>query len=40
MHSAKLMKQIEQLEKKARAEKQPRKKLEFYSKIKSLKQLL
>lgn len=37
---AKLMKQIEQLEKKARAEKQPRKKLEFYSKIKSLKQLL
>lgn len=37
---AKLMKQIEQLEKKARTEKQPRKKLEFYSKIQTLKQML
>ena len=31
---AKLMKQIEQLEKKARAEKQPRKKLELFEKLK------
>ena len=37
---AKLMKQIEQLEKKARAEKQPRKKLELFEKIKELKQKL
>lgn len=37
---AKILKQIEQLEKKCRAEKQPRKKLELYSKIQSLKQLL
>lgn len=37
---AKLMKQIEQLEKRCRAEKQPRKKLELYSKIQSIKQLL
>ena len=36
----KILKQIEQLEKKCRAEKQPRKKLELYSKIQSLKQLL
>lgn len=36
----KLLKQIERLEKKCRAEKQPRKKFELYSKIKSLKQLL
>ena len=34
---AKLMKQIELLEKKARTEKQPRKKLELYSKIQILK---
>lgn len=34
---AKLMKQIEQLEKKARAEKQPRKKLELFEKLKDLK---
>ena len=34
---AKLMKQIEQLEKKARAEKQPRKKLELFEKLKELK---
>ena len=34
---AKLMKQIELLEKKARTEKQPRKKLELYSKIQTLK---
>ena len=33
----KLMKQIEQLEKKARAEKQPRKKLELFEKLKELK---
>lgn len=37
---AKILKQIEQLEKKCRAEKQPRKKLELYSNIQSLKQLL
>ncbi|MBO7233872.1 MAG: DUF4391 domain-containing protein [Paludibacteraceae bacterium] len=37
---AKLMKQIEQLEKKARAEKQPRKKLELFEKIKELKKKL
>ena len=37
---AKILKQIEQLEKKCRAEKQPRRKLELYSKIQSLKQLL
>ena len=34
---AKLMKQIEQLEKRARAEKQPRKKLELFEKLKTLK---
>lgn len=34
---AKLMKQIEQLEQKARAEKQPRKKLELFEKLKELK---
>ena len=34
---AKLVKQIEQLEKKARAEKQPRKKLELFEKLKELK---
>ena len=34
---AKLMKQIEQLEKKARAEKQPRKKLELFENLKELK---
>ena len=34
---AKLMKQIELLEKKARAEKQPRKKLELFEKLKELK---
>ena len=34
---AKLMKQIEQLEKKVRAEKQPRKKLELFEKLKELK---
>ena len=37
---AKLMKQIEQLEKKARAEKQPRKKLELFEKLKELKKRL
>ena len=37
---AKILKQIEQLEKKCRAEKQPRRKLELYSNIQSLKQLL
>ena len=37
---AKLLKQIEQLEKRARAEKQPRKKLELFEKIKELKQKL
>ena len=37
---AKLIKQIELLEKKARAEKQPRKKLELYEKIKELKKKL
>ena len=37
---AKILKQIEQLEKKCRTEKQPRRKLELYSKIQSLKQLL
>ncbi len=37
---AKLTKQIELLEKKARAEKQPRKKLELFEKIKELKQKL
>ena len=37
---AKLMKQIEQLEKKARAEKQPRKKLELFEKLKELKNKL
>ena len=37
---AKLMKQIEQLEKKARAEKQPRKKLELFEKLKELKNRL
>lgn len=37
---AKLMKQIEQLEKKARAEKQPRKKLELFEKLKELKKKL
>lgn len=31
------MKQIEQLERKARAEKQPRKKLELFEKLKELK---
>ena len=36
----KLMKQIEQLEKKARAEKQPRKKLELFEKLKELKKKL
>lgn len=36
---AKLMKQIEQLEKKTRAEKQPRKKLELFEKLKKLKKL-
>ena len=36
----KLMKQIEQLEKKARAEKQPRKKLELFEKLKELKKRL
>ena len=34
---AKLVNQIEQLEKKARAEKQPRKKLELFEKLKELK---
>ena len=34
---ARLMKQIEQLERKARAEKQPRKKLELFEKLKVLK---
>ena len=37
---AKLMKQIEQLEKKARAEKQPRKKLELFEELKELKKKL
>ena len=37
---AKLMKQIEQLEKKVRTEKQPRKKLELFEKIKNLKKNL
>ena len=37
---AKLMKQIEQLEKKARTEKQPRKKLELFEKLKELKNKL
>lgn len=37
---AKLMKQIELLEKKARTEKQPRKKLELYSKIQTIKKML
>ena len=37
---AKLVKQIEQLEKKARSEKQPRKKLELFEKIKELKNKL
>ena len=37
---AKLMKQIEQLEKKVRAEKQPRKKLELFEKLKELKKKL
>ena len=37
---AKLMKQIEQLEKKVRAEKQPRKKLELFEKLKDLKKRL
>ena len=37
---AKLMKQIEQLEKKTRAEKQPRKKLELFEKLKELKKKL
>ncbi|MBR5324842.1 MAG: DUF4391 domain-containing protein [Muribaculaceae bacterium] len=37
---AKLMKQIEQLEKKVRAEKQPRKKLELFEKLKGLKKNL
>lgn len=37
---AKILKQIEQLEKKCRTEKQPRRKLELYFKIQSLKQLL
>ena len=37
---AKLMKQIEQLEKKVRAEKQPRKKLELFEKLKELKNKL
>ena len=36
----KLMKQIEQLEKKVRAEKQPRKKLELFEKLKELKKRL
>ena len=37
---AKLIKQIELLEKKARTEKQPRKKLELYSKIQTIKKML
>ena len=37
---AKLMKQIEQLEKKSRAEKQPRKKLELFEKLKEMKKRL
>ena len=37
---AKLMKQIEQLEKKVRTEKQPRKKLELFEKLKELKRRL
>ena len=37
---AKLMKQIEQLEKKVRTEKQPRKKLELFEKLKELKKKL
>ena len=37
---AKLMKQIEQLEKKTRTEKQPRKKLELFEKLKELKRRL
>ena len=37
---AKLMQQIEQLEKKVRAEKQPRKKLELFEKLKELKKRL
>lgn len=37
---AKLMKQIEQLEQKARTEKQPRKKLELFEKLKELKKRL
>lgn len=37
---AKLMKQIEQLEQKARIEKQPRKKLELFEKLKELKKRL
>lgn len=36
---AKLMKQIEQLEKKVRTEKQPRKKLELFEKLKELKKM-
>ena len=37
---AKLMKQLEQLEKKVRTEKQPRKKLELFEKLKELKKRL
>ena len=37
---AKLMKQIEQMEQKARTEKQPRKKLELFEKLKELKKRL
>ena len=37
---AKLLKQIEQLEQKARTEKQPRKKLELFEKLKELKKIL
>ena len=37
---AKILKQIEQLEKKCRAEKQPRKKLELFEKLKELKKKL
>jgi hypothetical protein len=37
---AKLMKQIEQLEQRCRTEKQPRKKLELFEKLKELKRRL
>lgn len=37
---AKILKQIEQLEKKCRTEKQPRRKLEIYEKLKELRQII